>query len=58
MVNKQGQKSIKTTKKISRPLVYFRNEGQKLGILLEDSVSKFEAIKKFSNNKCSFKWIF
>ena len=40
-------------------LLYFRNRGKKLGIILKDSDSKlFEAIKEFSDKKCWSKLIF
>ena len=51
MVKKQGQSSMKTAQKGSRPLVHFSNEGQKLGMLLENKALQKMKLSKNNFNK-------
>ena len=59
VVNKQGQRSMKTAIKNFRPIVHFSNKGQKLGIILENKgFQNLKLQKNAQNKKCAPKLIF
>ena len=48
MVNKQDQKSMKTSIKNSRPLFFYSNEDKKLVLILENKVIQKELRQKMT----------
>ena len=59
VVNKQGQRTMKTAIKSFMPLVHFSNKAQKLGIILENKgFQNLKLLKNVRNKKCPPKLIF